>query len=147
MISNELIAVIRKEFRLDWMGIHGAPHWARVRDYGIKLAQITGAKPGVVELFAFLHDSKRINEGVDPEHGERATAFALSLKGTLIMLPDDDFDLLAYACRHHSRGLLEADITVQTCWDADRLDLGRVGIKPNPNYLCTQAAKDVVTRS
>ena len=34
-----------------------------------------------------------------------------------------------------------ADITVQTCWDADRLDLGRVGIRPHPKYLCTAVAK------
>ena len=29
-----------------------------------------------------------------------------------------------------------------TCWDPDRLDLGRVGITPNPRYLCTDAAKN-----
>ncbi len=28
-----------------------------------------------------------------------------------------------------------------TCWDADRLDLGRVGIMPEPSRLCTAAAK------
>ena len=26
----------------------------------------------------------------------------------------------------------EADITIQTCWDSDRLDLGRVGMMPEP---------------
>ena len=31
------------------------------------------------------------------------------------------------------------DITVQCCWDADRLDLGRV--MPDPRRLCTDAAK------
>ena len=31
--------------------------------------------------------------------------------------------------------------TIQTCWDADRLDLGRVGITPDPSWLCTEAAK------
>jgi len=30
---------------------------------------------------------------------------------------------------------------VQTCWDADRLDLGRVGKKPDPLRLCTAAAR------
>jgi uncharacterized protein len=38
--------------------------------------------------------------------------------------------------------LTEADVTVQTCWDADRLDLGRIGIKPEPRFLCTAAAQD-----
>ena len=38
-------------------------------------------------------------------------------------------------------GLIDADITVQTCWDSDRLDLGRVGIKPSSDRLCTEVAK------
>jgi hypothetical protein len=37
--------------------------------------------------------------------------------------------------------ILAGEITVQTCWDADWLDLGRVGIMPDPRYLCTIAAK------
>lgn len=41
-----------------------------------------------------------------------------------------------------SDGHTDADITVQTCWDADRLDLGRVGINPAPEKLCTIAARD-----
>ena len=32
-------------------------------------------------------------------------------------------------------------MTIETCWDADRLDLGRVGITPHPSHLCTEAAK------
>ncbi|MGO9117211.1 MAG: hypothetical protein ACLQPD_06315 [Desulfomonilaceae bacterium] len=28
-----------------------------------------------------------------------------------------------------------------TCWDADRLDIGRVGLKPVARKLCTEAAK------
>jgi uncharacterized protein len=32
-------------------------------------------------------------------------------------------------------------VTVSTCWDADRLDLGRVGIEPHPDYLCTAEAR------
>ena len=37
--------------------------------------------------------------------------------------------------------MVEADITVQVCWDADRLDFGRVGMVPAPKKLCTAAAK------
>jgi uncharacterized protein len=32
-------------------------------------------------------------------------------------------------------------VTIQTCWDSDRLDLGRVGIMPHPSLLCTEVAK------
>ena len=39
-------------------------------------------------------------------------------------------------------GRLSKDATIQTCWDADRLDLGRVGERPNPTYLGTKAARD-----
>lgn len=143
MVSGELIKVLRREFRLDWRGIHGAPHWGRAHQYGLKLAGMNGAKREVVELFAFLHDSKRINDGVDPYHGQRAAEFARSLRGTIITLSDEDFDLLAYACMHHSSGRVEAELTVQTCWDADRLDLGRVGIRPSADRLCTEVAKEL----
>jgi len=142
MISKELIRVIRDEFKLDWGGIHGAPHWARVRENGIRIGKLVGANLEVVELFAFLHDSRRLVDGSDPEHGKRAAEFAHSLRGSLIILSNEDFELLSEACQYHSNGRTEADITVQTCWDSDRLDLGRVGIKPEAKYLCTDIAKD-----
>src|SRR5512134_2068752 len=126
-----LIARLRGDFALDWRGIHGAPHWARVRRNGLVLAEKTGASRSVVALFAFLHDSCRLNDGRDPRHGQRAGDLALRLRGDgLFSLSDDEAELLALACRHHSDGLRDADVTVQTCWDADRLDLGRVGKRP-----------------
>ena len=59
-------------------------------------------------------------------------------------LDDDDFELLFEACRLHTDGLIDGDITLQTCWDADRLDLGRVGITPEPDLLCTDAARELL---
>jgi uncharacterized protein len=32
---------------------------------------------------------------------------------------------------------------VATCWDADRLDIGRVGIVPNSKYLFSDEAKRI----
>jgi uncharacterized protein len=142
VISQELIEAIRQGFALDWNGVHGVSHWERVRANGLRLARLTGAKAEIVELFAFLHDSKRLNNKWDPGHGKRAADFIETLQGTLITLPGDDLALLTYACEYHTDGLLQADVTVQTCWDADRLDLGRAGITPQARYLCTPAAKD-----
>jgi len=142
IITTELTKELRKQFALDWKGIHGASHWARVRENGLRLAESTQARTDVVELFAFLHDSMRVNDDFDPYHGARAAQYAESLHGELFELDDDDLSLLKIACEGHSDGLMDADITVQICWDSDRLDLGRVGIRPDPNRLCTMAARE-----
>ena len=56
-------------------------------------------------------------------------------------LEDEAFDALYTACVHHTDGLTEGDLSVQVCWDADRLDLLRVGIRPVGHRLCTDAAR------
>ena len=142
MISTELLSEIRANFALSLKGIHGEAHWARVRDNGLRLAQETGANVEIVELFAYLHDAKRLSDGWDKAHGRRAADWIHALQGTLLNLAEADLELLAYACAYHSDGHTEADITVQTCWDADRLDLGRIGIITDPQFLCTAAARD-----
>ncbi|HEX5136248.1 MAG TPA: hypothetical protein VFY93_04695, partial [Planctomycetota bacterium] len=106
--------------------------------------EVTGARPRVVELFAFLHDARRESDAHDPQHGARAADLARSLAGRSFALDAADLDLLVAACRDHSEGLTEGDVTVQTCWDADRLDLGRVGRRPRPDLLCTAAARDLI---
>lgn len=142
LVTPELIARLRQRFALPWTGIHGAAHWARVRVNGLQLAERTGANRRVVELFAMIHDVCRDNDDRDPLHGARAAAFLLELRGSVIAISDSECDLLTHACTHHTAGLIDADITVQTCWDADRLDLGRVGIRPDPRRLCTAAARN-----
>jgi uncharacterized protein len=145
MDDRDLLRTLRAQFALNWGGIHGIAHWERVRENGLRLAQATGARPRVVELFAFLHDSRRESDGHDPEHGARAANLARTLAGSAFELDAADLELLVAACRDHSEGFTEADVTVMTCWDADRLDLGRVGTRPRPHRLCTAAARDPAT--
>src|SRR5262245_487664 len=136
-----LIQVILEDYALPWDGCHGVAHWARVLENVVRLAGATGANVEVVRLFAVLHDSRRIDEGSDPDHGPRAAEFAQTLRGRLFELPDDEFGLLHRACSGHTHERTHPDVTIRTCWDADRLDLGRVGITPHPSRLCTEAAK------
>ena len=136
-----IIHAILEGYTLQPDGIHGVSHWARVLENGLRLAEMTGANRQVVRLFAIFHDSRRINDVIDAGHGQRGVELAAQFRGSLFNLPDHEFDLLVAACVGHTDGLTEADITVQTCWDADRLDLGRVGILPEPKKLCTDAAK------
>ena len=132
---------VLEDYVLPWDGDHGVAHWARVLENGLRLTQETGAIVEVVRLFAILHDSRRVNEGTDPDHGPRAAEFASSLRGRVLELPDPEFRLLHRACAGHTHERTHPDVTIRTCWDADRLDLGRVGIMPDPRYLGTVAAK------
>jgi uncharacterized protein len=138
---RQVLAAAKARFALPLRGIHGIRHWTRVRENGHRLARHTGANKQIVELFAFLHDCCRENDRSDPGHGERAAEFALTLRGTLLHLSDEEFAQLFEAIRDHELGRTSGEITVLTCWDADRLDLGRVRKRPNPKYLCTEFAK------
>lgn len=140
-VSSDFFDFLVTTHTLGHGGFHGKDHWLRVLENGRILAAVTGANLRVVELFALLHDSCRENEHDDPQHGHRAAAYARDLRGSWFDATDCEMDLLALACELHSDGFTEANITVQTCWDADRLDLGRVGIRPSAGYLCTEVAR------
>lgn len=145
-IDKDLMKYLESQFQLDWNGIHGYSHWARVKHNAEILANMY-QKSGhvvhrpVIELFALLHDHKREDDGYDFGHGMRAAEELHNLRGKLFDLPDNQFEMLWHACAYHSDGLTRECLTVQICWDADRLDLARVGITPAPRYLCTDKAK------
>ncbi len=141
MISKTLLNAIIEQYTLPLDGMHGLSHWARVLENGRQLAPMTGANLRVVELFAVLHDAKRLNEKRDPAHGRRAAEFVRSLRH-LLELADRELELLVMACIYHADGWVEGDVTVRTCWDADRLDICRVGVRLDPRYLCTAAARE-----
>lgn len=137
-----ILRVVMSDRRVSWHGIHGAAHWGRVLENGLHLATRNGADPLVVTLFAVLHDSRRVDDGWDPGHGRRGAELSARLRGDLFQLTDVQFDQLYHACEHHTTGKTESELTIQTCWDADRLDLGRVGIWPDPRKLCTAHARE-----
>jgi uncharacterized protein len=142
LLATELILTITQQLPINRLGLHGLAHWARVYENGLRLAERTGASPEVVALFALFHDSRRLTEHADPEHGPRGAILAEQLRGSLFQVEDNLFQLLLAACRLHTTARTHEDITVQTCFDADRLDLARVGKTVDPQLLCTEAAKD-----
>jgi uncharacterized protein len=141
LITNDFIAFARNRFRLDWSGIHGASHWSRVRHNGLLLAEHYNVDNAVIQWFAFLHDLERRDDWTDPLHGHRAATLAAEINADFMGLSGTQLGLLQAACRGHSSGQTQADATVMVCWDADRLDLGRVGIYPDPQYLCTSFSR------
>lgn len=146
MNLEPLIKAILAQYKLNPQGLHGLPHWERVLLNGLSLAAHTGADTTVITLFAYFHDACRENEWKDPEHGLRGAALAQKLRGKVFSCSDVQMDLLVRACSRHTGGTTadDQDITILTCFDADRLDLGRAGKLIDHARLCTEAAKAVI---
>lgn len=90
--------------------------------------------------FGVFHDAARHSEGTDARHGHRAVGLVDQYRSRL-GLTDTQLKLLQWACEHHASGQTTDDPTVGACWDADRLDLPRVGIQPQAKYLSTAAGR------
>ena len=127
-------------------GLHGLAHWWRVRHNGLLVAGATGASARVVTLFAIFHDSHRADDGYDKEHGPRAAAWLRRVRdgdgdahgacettrATISALSPGEFDALHAACDLHTSATHHDDPSVAACFVADRLDLSRVGFRPDP---------------
>lgn len=142
---SAILKAILPGYPLPYDGIHGLTHWARVLENGQRLCEATGADTEVATLFAIFHDARRVNEYRDKGHGHRGAELAASLRGSLVYLDDRRFDLLYEACRLHTDGGTSGDLAMQVCWDSDRLDLGRVGIRRRPARLCTTASHGLIS--
>ena len=123
---------------------HGLPHWQRVERNGILLSVENGKlrediNIKVVRFFAYLHDKCRLNDLADLEHGVRAADMLPTIRDTILKdFTDEEVALLEKACRYHTTEQRTGIPTVDVCFDADRLDLGRVGIVPNPKRMATE---------
>lgn len=134
---------VSSRFRLGLASIHGYDHWTSVEGYGMKIARADDAVMSVVRLFAILHDSCRMDDNIDPEHGMRAAEYANEMRGRLFDISDEHFGRLYDACKWHADGETSRDITIGACWDADRLDLGRVGITPDLSLFSTRTGRRI----
>ena len=59
-------------FQCGLNSIHGPNHWESVEENGLEIGNLVGADITVVKLFAIYHDSCRLNDYDDPQHGPRA---------------------------------------------------------------------------
>jgi uncharacterized protein len=141
MSLGSIVAKIKKERPKNYGSFfHGIDHWERVHANGLKLCKYFEADSAVIRYFAYLHDSCRWNEDIDPEHGPRASMYIDKLRED-IDLDDDQIKLLKKACSGHTHAKpgtqAGLDLTLACCWNADRLDIERVGLTLDPKYLFT----------
>lgn len=148
MQIEKLIAQIKRDTDIWRSDIHGLEHWRRVEQNGHMVAEANGAEKEVITYFAYLHDCQRWDDFEDPLHGPRAAAYAKAHR-SLIGLNDDNFKLLLLACSGHTHaypgGCAGDNPTLAACWDGDRLDIDRVGVAVDPDYLFSNFAKELIS--
>lgn len=121
--------------------IHGMSHLERVERNGRKIAACyPEANLNIIVAFAYLHDACRESDNHDPGHGPRAALLVDQIRHSILTtLSDEEIGELKTACRLHTSTHRTGNLNVDICFDADRLDLGRVGIMPDPEKMATQA--------
>ena len=147
---DQLVQTVRAADTNSGSHLHGEAHWKCVAWSGLQLVRaVPDSNAEVTFLFGLFHDSQRRDDGHDPDHGRRAADFVRRIHGEHFTLAARSLDLLLEACAGHVDGLTHNDPTIGLCWDADRLNLWRIGVKPQPRFLSTPAARDpdVIARS
>lgn len=143
-IIRQALDLVKPQFRLPIRsGEHGLKHWVRVWANAEMLCEVMNVDPTVPCWFAFMHDSQRFNQDCDDRHGYRAARWVEQLWHQCeIPITPGQLNQLTHALSRHSDGETDPPAkTIAICWDADRLDLGRVGIRPDPRRLCTEHAR------
>jgi len=144
--------------------IHGWKHWLSVYRNAVVLAETgslhtfpvdlsdEGVSPdldltAVIILFAMFHDCRRHDEGYDVTHGIYGAEALWSLVGDVLPEATDEIGAAMFACAAHtvvdrpkfdpawSATIHERKLAAGICLDADRMDLIRLGIMPDPSYL------------
>jgi uncharacterized protein len=148
-----ILELAKQRFSLADDSDHGPEHWLRVYynalDGVVRLRGQEAASLTSIMLFALLHDCERKEEGYDPLHGLRAAGFLMDLHKAekLPFASNSQIKTACIAIEDHSHGYLDVynhnldligETTVKLCWDADRLDLPRVGIAVDPRMLLIQ---------
>lgn len=116
--------------------MHGYAHSLRVERNLILLEKHYKFNVSMRE-FAYYHDIARVSDGNDPEHGKRAVEVLRRARQHPNMVGMAAFDKLCFACEHHTTMPRSGDPLIDICFDADRLDLMRCGIQPDPKAMAT----------
>lgn len=126
---------------------HGVAHSNRVAAIGHYLCTINKEKGFVVEedvviWFAYLHDICRVSDSKDEMHPSKGYAYVNMIRDTWLRhLSDHQFFLLSEAILNHHKIIKYGELTIDTCFDADRLDVARFGVCVSLNRLATDEAK------
>lgn len=116
-------------------------HAKRIINFGRYLAKQNGANMNVVILFAALHDSEKKDTN-NPEHGAMAAKKIGDFYHYLFYnLSSQEKESVKKACELHSTEIKTGDVTIDTCIDANRLEIGRYGIEYDIEKFATEEGR------
>ena len=147
--------------------LHGVAHWTRVHRYGLLLAdslELPDTEKLAIALFGWTHDLARTDDAGGNVHAYDGAKYVQVVTDNLFRdFPNTTLDVVKVAIRYHSDGMNteeaihELAITehsnwsresvlnvIGCCWDADRLDLLRLGIVPNESKMSTACWKNIL---
>lgn len=124
------------------LNIHGIPHLRRVAVTAGRIAASIGEDIESAVVAGFLHDCARNDDGGGTRHAHDSAVLAKKLLS--MFYPHLDAIRLYDAIAQHADGITTKDLLIACVWDADRLDLRRLGIEVNPDLLSTSIARRIV---
>lgn len=149
--------------------LHGPAHWARVFHFGKLLSEkmsLPLQQRQCIQVFAWTHDLARWDDNGGNEHAIAGAYYLDEVVPALFAhLVHDQRELIRAAIRHHADSLAaeeafhsgwfidlpweKSDLlnTIGCCWDADRLDLLRLGIEPDHARMSTPYWEEPLPRA
>ena len=134
------------EYVLTWE--HGFLHSKYVEAFGLLMVEEYAKEniivdKDVVQWFAYLHDI--MNNGINNDnHGEKAANYIDEVRNIYLQdLSESQIEKLKKACALHSTTIATGDITIDVCFDADRLDSPKFDRVTDPEKMATRIGKDL----
>jgi uncharacterized protein len=107
---------------------HGPKHWQDVAYLGLLAIRLgVPANADFVVLFGAIHDTQRLSETKDPDHGARAAEVVVTLAREGLVEGGQLTPLSLAIATHTIAGVAPLDPSMAACFDADRVTLPRVG--------------------
>lgn len=119
-----------------------SPHLRQVALTAGRLAAALGEDIESAIVAGFLHDCGRTDDGGGTCHAYDSSIIAR--KAIAALDPHLDVDRLCDGIARHADGDVTQDALIGCLWDADRLDLTRIGVDPDPDLLSTPVARRMV---
>jgi uncharacterized protein len=126
-------------------GIHGLGHEVRVLIWTQVLAAMVAEEgltvdPVTLGWTAAVHDTQRLNDGIDADHGSRAAHWLR--RRPFVLSAEASVEQIAYLCEWHvppDHHAPEMTASLKVFKDADALDRWRIA-DLNPAFLRTRSA-------